>query len=275
VTWGKDRSYVKKCSGSCRRGGSGGNVHSKFFLFSRTGTARNVVMVSSSNLNRGGAQLGWNDLVVMKGRKKSFAFYNRIHHLMTAERRVGPTERPAISDGRNLSRFFPIRNASKATDPTLRDLNGIRCRGPLGRTQIHISMFYWKGPRGQYLVDKLVSLSKAGCRVSIIYGAPSVEIAQRLRNIARAGRIQLWDSRWDFDDDGWNEVRTHAKYVLVKGRYRGNPRAFRVWTGSQNWVAGSLSLSDESTVNIASRAVYRQYLRNWNAIRVHSRKMPG
>ena len=37
-------------------------MHSKFYLFSRTGASQHVVMVSSSNLNRGGAVLGWNDM---------------------------------------------------------------------------------------------------------------------------------------------------------------------------------------------------------------------
>ncbi len=32
-------------------------------------------MVSSSNLNRGGALLGWNDMYVMKNRPKSYDGY--------------------------------------------------------------------------------------------------------------------------------------------------------------------------------------------------------
>ena len=38
ATWGEDGSYVKRCDGSCR--GAGGNMHSKFYLFSRTGGVR-------------------------------------------------------------------------------------------------------------------------------------------------------------------------------------------------------------------------------------------
>ena len=56
ITWGTDKSYAKKCDGSCR--GGGGNMHSKFYAFSHTGTAHNVVIVSSSNLNFGGAHAG-------------------------------------------------------------------------------------------------------------------------------------------------------------------------------------------------------------------------
>lgn len=274
VTWGRDSSYVKWCSGSCGNAGDGGNVHTKMYLFSRTGTSRHVVMVSSSNLNRGGANLGWNDLIVLKDRPKSYDYYLNIHKRMTAEKRA-PTTLMKVQDGRYLSRFFPLRDGGKRNDPTLRDLNSIRCHGsPLGRTKINVSMFYWAGKRGNYIADKLLGLARDGCQVSIIYGAPSRLIADRMRTAARADLITLYDSRWDFDDDDWNEVRTHAKYVLVKGRVGSADSTFQVWTGSQNWVSGSLTLSDESTVNVTSAPLYRQYMANWTVIRDHSRKIP-
>lgn len=271
VTWGKDRSYVKRCKGSCR--GAGGNMHSKFFLFSRTGKARHVVMVSSSNLNRGGAQAGWNDLYTIKDRPVTYRGFARIHRDMTDDRRAGD-KKVQIKDGPYTSRFFPMRKASKKNDPTLRDLEQIRCRSALGPTRIHVSMFYWKGRRGDYLAGRLLQLARKGCRVSVIYGAPSRALAERLRNAADRRLINLWDSRWDFNDDGFSEVRTHAKYVLVRGNYRRNRSAHVVMTGSQNWVAGSLMRSDETTLNIERRRAYTEYLRNWKNIRKHSRRLP-
>jgi hypothetical protein len=271
VTWGGDKSYAKKCNGSCR--GAGGNMHSKFFAFSTTGTAKNVVMVSSSNLNLGGAALGWNDLYTMKNRPASYAVYQRIHREMTDDTRAGDGK-VEIKDGPFTSRFFPMKNAKKRNDPTLADLNKVRCKSAFGRTQIYVSMFYWKGARGDYLASKLLNLARAGCRVSIIYGAPSVAIAERLRKAAKARRIALYDSRWDFNDDGYNEIRTHAKYVLVKGRFGADRSAYEVMTGSQNWVAGSLSRGDETTLNISLKSAYQDYVKNWNQIRKHSRRLP-
>ncbi len=271
VTWGTDRSYAKKCNGSCR--GRGGNMHSKFFAFSTTGTAKNVVMVSSSNLNLGGAALGWNDLYTMKNRPASYEGYRRIHREMTEDSKAGDGK-VEIKDGPYTSRFFPMRNAKKRNDPTLEDLNRIGCRSSFGRTKILVSMFYWKGTRGDYLATKLLNLARAGCQVSVIYGAPSVAIAERLRKAAKARRITLYDSRWDFNDDGYNEIRTHAKYVLVKGRIGRDASAYEVMTGSQNWVAGSLSRGDESTLNISLRSAYQDYVKNWNQIRNHSRRLP-
>ncbi len=271
VTWGKDGSYVKVCDGSCR--GAGGNMHSKFFAFTHTGQVNNVVMVSSSNLNEGGALLGWNDLYVMKRRPATYAGFKRVHREMTDDTRAGD-RKLEIKDGPFTSRFFPMRKARRANDPTLEDLNRIRCGSAYGRTRIHVSMFFWKGRRGNYLTDKLLNLAGNGCSVSIVYGAPSVQMAERLRNAARANRINLFDSRWDHNNDGFNEVRTHAKYVLVKGRVGKDRSSHQVWTGSQNWVAGSLSRGDEVSLNIAKRSAYRDYLRNWNTIRNHSRRLP-
>lgn len=272
VTWGRDQSYVKRCSGSCR--GGGGNMHLKMYVFSRTGKARNVIMVSSSNLNRGGAEMGWNDLYVMRFKPKSYAFYKKIHRQMTAERKAPAHKRVQVKDGPFTSRFFPMRRAGKRKDPTLKDLNKIGCSSAYGRTEISVSMFYWKGKRGNYITNKLFDLARQGCNVNIIYGAPSIDMATRLREAARNHLIDLWDSRWDFNGDGFSETRTHGKYVLVKGKFGKDRSAHVVMTGSQNWVMGSLRLSDESTLNIKKRSAYKQYIRQWNAIRVHSRRLP-
>ena len=271
LTWGADRSYVKKCERSCR--GRGGNMHSKMYLFSRVNKVKDVVMVSSSNLNHGGANMGWNDLWTMTERPKSFRAYSRIHRQMTRDKLV-KRGLVTVNEGPYQSRFFPMVNAGKRKDPTLKDLSKIGCRGPLGRTKIRVSMFYWKGSRGNYLATKLLDLARRGCDVGIIYGAPSIQMASRLREAARRGLVKVYDSRWDRNQDGYSESRTHAKYVAIRGRYGKDKKARRVLTGSQNWVAGSLSLSDETTLSIRGKRAYAAYISNWNVIRTKSRRVP-
>ena len=158
VTWGKDGSYVLRCSGSCR-GAPDANMHSKIYAMSNSGTANNVVMVSSSNLNAGGAKRGWNDLVVMKNRPKTFEFLVRLHRLMTAQRRAGP-ELLELTDGPYTTRIFPIAGG-KDRDPLLRDLRKIKCSSAFGPTSLHIQQFWWNGHRGNYLWDKIRSLARA------------------------------------------------------------------------------------------------------------------
>jgi PLD-like domain len=269
-TWGHDRSFAIKCKGTCRGRGYGGNMHSKFYAFSRVRHIHNVVMVSSSNLNVGGGTLGWNDLWTMKDRPVQFRYYAQIFDQMIRDRvvRHGHYE---VKEGPYRTRFFPLVHPKKKNDPTLLDLDRVHCHGPLGPTKIFVSMFYWKGPRGEYLATKLLNLRRDGCQVSVIYGAPSRLIAARLKSDARRHVINLWDSRLDRNFDGIFDTRTHAKYVLIKGHFGRHKKAWRVFTGSQNWVEGSLGLSDETTLNIASRKAYGMYIKNWNTIRLHSR----
>jgi phosphatidylserine/phosphatidylglycerophosphate/cardiolipin synthase-like enzyme len=269
--WGPDRSYVKKCEGTCRGGSTGqANMHSKFYAFSQSGTAKNVIMVSSSNLNAGGALNGWNDMYTMRGRPAGFQCYNEIHRELTADKNVANGQRRECIDGPFTSRFFPMKGAGQSNDPLMVDLRKIGCRSAFGPTQIRVSMFYWADSRGDYIADKLLSLARSGCKVHIIYGAPGNKLAARLRQAAHSGLIRLWDSRRGLNAEGTPQVRTHGKFVLVKGSYAGNGSAHVVMTGTQNWVWGSLTNSDENSLNIHLKSAYDQYARGWEVIRRHS-----
>jgi phosphatidylserine/phosphatidylglycerophosphate/cardiolipin synthase-like enzyme len=272
-TWGKDQSYVKKCDGSCR--GNGANMHAKFYAFSRTGTAANVVIISSSNLNDGGAGRGWNDMYTFKRRPKSFALYQKLHREMTQDDEGDDGGKVQLVDGRYTTRIFPWTGISRREDPVIRDLNKVGCHGANGRTRVHVSMFFWKGKRGNFIATKLLDLARQRCEVSIIFGAPSRQIADRLRKAARAGLISLYDSRWWIDEDEEVDVRTHSKYVLVNGRYGGDPQSWQVMTSTANWVPGSLRRCDENSLNIRSASAWRAYKANWDTVKAHSRRIPG
>jgi hypothetical protein len=185
-----------------------------------------------------------------------------------------PVNKVQVVDGPFTSRFFPMRKATRNNDPTMQDLNKVRCGSAIGRTQINISMFYWKGKRGDYIANKLLALARSGCAVNIIYGAPSRAIAARLRAAATSHLINLWDSRRDFNDDDVADVRTHGKFILVKGTVGSDRSSWQVWTGTQNWVAGSLSKGDENSLNIKMKSAYIKYLNDWARIRNHSNRLP-
>lgn len=247
-------------------------MHDKFYAFSNSGDARNVVMVSSSNLNRGGAVYGWNDAYTMVERPKSFEAYRQIHREMTEDTQAGDGKVEVV-DGPFTSRFYPMRRATQANDPALADLNQIGCRSDFGRTRVNVSMFGFRGERGKYMADKLFSLGRDGCAVKVIFGAPSKVMAKYLKDGARAGYIKLWNSRWDFEGDSRKEVRSHTKYVLVKGSYGDDRASYQVLTGSANWNDGGLDRGDEVTLNIADRSAYNQYVVNWNVIRKHTQRI--
>ena len=66
------RSYAKTCIQSCR--GARGAAHAKFYLFSKTGKAKNVVMSGSANLTVAGAVNQWNDMYTWVDNRKLFNF---------------------------------------------------------------------------------------------------------------------------------------------------------------------------------------------------------
>lgn len=275
VRGGPDRSYAMKCKGSCRA--KGGNNHTKFFAFSHTGTARNVVMVSSANLNKGGALKGFNDLFTMVDRPVVYNHYALIHDEMADDTASDGDSYRVFHDGRFTSRFFPMKRASRANDPVMNDLAKVRCRAarntPDRRTRIDVAMFAWGDTRGEYIARRLVNLARDGCRVNLIYGAPSKPIAAYLKKRARSmASLSLWDSRHDRNNDGFSEIRCHAKYMLIRGRFAGKSSAFQVFTGSQNWGHGSLGRGDELQLGIASIPAWYDYHRNWLEIMRNSER---
>lgn len=273
------RSFVVFCHNSCRS--NRGDMHTKFYAFSKTGRAKNVVMVSSANLNAGGALLGWNDLFTMVGQERIYKKYAAIHAQMARDRPVQPPRARYVVHrvGRFESQFLPKPTASRATDPVYQAMDRIRCRGVAGgagtkgRTTINVSMFWWSGERGMYLANKLLSLQRAGCRVNVIYGAPSNQVAALLRAAAWKGRINLYDSRHDRNYDGLVDLRVHTKYMAVSGRYAGDRSSWQVLTGSANWVAGSLTGGDELLLRVSSRPAYASYLANFRDVKAQSRKI--
>lgn len=276
LKWGPDQSFVVFCKGSCRGGRA--NVHAKFYAFTQTGTAHDVVMVSSSNLNAGGAAKGWNDLYVVKDRPAVLRAYSGIHAEMAQDTpNDGDTYKQYIN-GPLVSRFYPKTSGG---DPVMGDLQKVRCRGATGgsghdgRTAINISMFAWNAERGMTIARRLVALDKLGCDVSIIYGAPSKIVRDYLKASARRHGVRLWDSRFDRNEDGFFDLRVHHKYMLISGVYGGDTSSWRVHTGTQNWGQGTLRNGDENTLNVALRSAYVKYLTNWRTIATTaSRRIP-
>ncbi|MDP9444788.1 MAG: phospholipase D-like domain-containing protein, partial [Actinomycetota bacterium] len=275
-TWspGRDNSFVVQCDGSCRGDKTQKNLHTKFYAFSETGTAKNVVMVSSANLNKGGARLGWNDMFTVVQEPEMYDKYAQIHAEMSRDKADGDTY-VVQQVGPYESRFFPLQRPSKSTDPTYQALSNVKCRGVTdgagrnGRTLINVSMFWWARTRGIYLARRLIELDGQGCDVRIIYGAPGVTVSDLLRESARSGGVELWDSRFDRNRDGKVDLRVHHKYLLINGNYAGDTSSWQVFTGSQNWSGGSLAGGDELTFQISRRGAYGDYLQNWNYVREH------
>ncbi|MET7330379.1 phospholipase D-like domain-containing protein [Nonomuraea sp. NPDC005650] len=61
--------------------------------------------------------------------------------------------------------------------------------------------------------------------------------------------------------------RVHSKYLLIEGSYDGDRDAHRVFTGSHNYNETSLRRNDETLLRLNNKAIYRQYVANFERMR--------
>lgn len=257
------KSFVRICKRSCR--GKAGNLHSKFYLFSKSGKARRVVMFGSLNMTGYGARTQWNDLHTQTGRKRLHHFFAEVFRKMKQDKvRSTPFIRKSIGD-LDIN-VYPRYHTTKKNDPMMNNLRRISCKGAKGpagigrRTLVLINMYGWNGRRGVYLAKKVAALRRHGCVARAIVSAPGGRVVQ----ILKRNRVQVKSPDFDRNANGKVDVFTHAKYMLVSGKYAHRP-GFHVWTGSQNWSDRSLH-GDEITVHIPRRRVLADYRRNFNRI---------
>jgi hypothetical protein len=266
------RSFVAICKGSCR--GGAGNQHMKFYLFTRAGEARNVVMVGSANLTGYGARNQWNDMYTTRGNPGLLELYATVFEQLARDRRVRDPYVHRTVDGFE-SEFGPYLGATEDDDPVMRRLNAVRCAatggfGRNGHTVIRITMYGWVGERGLYLAEKVADLDRRGCDVKVLASAGGRRVVGTLER----GGVLVKTPDLDLDDDpetGFGEtpyeVFTHQKYMTLDGGFRGR-MGHQVWTGSENWSGLGL-MNDEVTIRIPRRRTHDQYVANFNYVWRH------
>jgi phosphatidylserine/phosphatidylglycerophosphate/cardiolipin synthase-like enzyme len=266
------KSFIKFCIRGCR--GRAANMHSKFYTFSQSGTAKDVVMLGSANLTQSQISLAWNDMYTLIGNKTIFNAYVDVFNQMKLDKRIKHPYRQ-VQAGRFTTYLFPRPGATQAEDPVYQAMSDVRCNsaadgaGDHGHTIIRVAMFSMLERRGLYLATKLHDLDDAGCEVHVIYGAPSKDVVHELRKGGPHGGVDLRDSRYDFNGDGVIDHYDHTKYMLIDGAVKGDTSAWLTYTGSENWTALALHRGDEDMIRIDSRHVYLQYDKNYHDIARH------
>jgi phosphatidylserine/phosphatidylglycerophosphate/cardiolipin synthase-like enzyme len=239
-------SFVKICVRSCR--GGWGNQHAKFYLFSKTGAAKNVLMVGSANLTGFGAHNQWNDLVTFDNRGDLIPAYIKIFGQMAQDHDLAHPWYVSSVHG-IVSQFSPHPHTTSTNDPLMRRLRAVSCTAPSGtgisgHTLIRVAMYGWVGKRGIYLAGEMASLRSQGCRISVILSHPGHKVV----GILKRGHVYARSADFGLRSDCSYRHYTHEKWMAVSGTYNGH--SFQgVWTGSQNW-SPMATHNDEVTVQI-------------------------
>jgi phosphatidylserine/phosphatidylglycerophosphate/cardiolipin synthase-like enzyme len=257
------RSFLHICDRACR--GGRGNLHSKFYLFDRTGRARNVVMFGSVNLTGYGAKTQWNDLYTTKNRRAMHNFLADVFSQMKRDRKMAHPFRTARFGAMTFN-VYPRYSTNEADDPVMKRLRRVRCKGTAGetgirnRTMLRINMYGWNGERGVYLARQVAELSRRGCNIKVI----ASNMGGRIAHILASNGVELKSPDYDRNGNGKRDMFTHAKYLLVSGRM-GRTSAWWTWTGSQNWSHRAV-YGDDITVGIKRRGIFWKYRQNFNFI---------
>jgi len=263
-------SWARQCKRSCR--GWGGNLHSKLFLFSQVGTARNVTMYGSWNPTWVANQRQWNHLDTRHD-ESTYREYLRIFKEAKRDRPVGYSR---WSSGGMEHMVFPRPSTKAGNDPINQQLAKVSCvsppdsNGTTHATVIRIGMFVFGGSRGTWMAKRIRSLWNQGCNVAIVYGFASDRALSILYSKSGRGRIPMKQAMKV--ENGKPYRYFHHKFVAVRGVYDGVPGSNVVWAGSTNFSNLGLS-SDDMTVRTATpmplapgvvSAYFKDFTVTWN-----------
>jgi hypothetical protein len=235
---------------ACRHGCVGDKVmHDKFFLFSRTGSARDVIVQSSANLTPTDRRNAWNNAVILRD-ARIYRAYGRYFSALAARRHA--TGRVTRSGDVTLYTFPRAGHAD-----TLDELLGhVGCAGG---TSVHVATFAFTRTT---IARRLRSLAHQGCDVRVVY----TDLGARARALLTG--THLLRARYRYPDPRTGRpvnAYVHSKYVTIDGTYAGRPRRI-VITGSPNITLPALRHNDEAMLKIEDAGVHAAYERNFAAL---------
>ena len=258
------KSFVRKCVSACRA--PRGIAHTKFYLFSKAGTARNVVMYGSANATDLAAGYQWNDMYTIRRDQAIYDQFDLVFKEMTKDNNV---EQAYLSwptpDGKFTNYFYPYKGLGTEKDPVLSELNKVVCAGATGntgtkgKTKIRIAMTSMHGERGIQIAQRLMQMHNRGCDVKIVYAVFGNEVMSIFRNKGPRP-LPFRQVAQDWNLDGVYDRYLHMKDMTISGNYDGVTNARVTFNGTANWTSVALA-SDEVVAKIYGGKLMRQYSR--------------
>jgi phosphatidylserine/phosphatidylglycerophosphate/cardiolipin synthase-like enzyme len=259
-----DGSYLRTCKYSCMAN-EPSFIHSKLYLFSRTGGATRVAMNSSANPAETGVSKSWNNTYTTVGDKTLYdAYVDNFNDMLPDKTNTDYYHTVESGPYPIKEYFFPRAGSTKKSDTLYNILNDVSCP-----STIQVSTYFWTSAR-LYLADKLVALRKAGCTVEVIYpdGPGSQDtIYPEVTSALLKGNVDTWNTRPRAG------LYVHNKVILIDGTYQGVKGQKIVYATSQNLTMTSLRESNEVMLRIPNGGVYGAYVANFNSIKANSVKL--
>ncbi|MGW6534180.1 phospholipase D-like domain-containing protein [Streptomyces venezuelae] len=252
-------------------------MHNKFWLFSEVEGAKDVVVQTTSNSTPSAHTKFFNDALLLPNNPAMYDAYADYFTDMLGKRWADWDYR-TVSSGRYKAYFFPRNGTVNETDTMYSVLNNVKCTykdtaGVTQHTKVRAAIF--KITRKQ-IADKLVSLKKAGCSVSILYAETDSAKSQggtpgTWEQLHKSGgpSVRCYNDDRDPLHPGTRLTTPyiiHSKYLLVDGVYDGKRNKVS-FTGSQNYTAPALRENDEAIVKIDDDSVHDTYRSHFDRTR--------
>lgn len=251
-------SFVRICENSCR--GERGQMHAKYFSFSRAGSARWITMVGSVNLTEHNAQDQWNDLYTRVDDPGYFRAYGRWFGQLKRDEPVVNQYLHKVTPTNDI-RITPVDLTTEG-DPILDTLDRVRCLVTEGEidpdspnpddvvaTSVFVNTHAWNEERGKRIAWRMVALRSEGCEVRVFYGTG---MGAAVKSILENNDVAMRKGHH-------HNIRTHQKVMMVDGAFGDDLDTVRAWTGSQNWSTRAAN-RDDLIVQLNDEAEAQQYV---------------
>ena len=260
-----ERSRARACDSSCR--GTSGIAHAKYYLFSHVGPkvtkpiATDIVMHGSANATIVATNRQWNDLHTLKNRANVYRYFSDRFKESEKDTPVVPPYSRADFSGFTIE-FLPW--GARPGDPTLQQLNAIRCVGATdgtgvnGKTHVRIGQTAFLDDRGLAIAERLKTMWDRGCNVRIVYALMGNKVLAAVRDPSGRGPIPIQQITQDWNNDGVYDRYLHTKVMAISGVYAGDTSAEVAINGSTNWTAKALR-SDETLGTVFSARLRSRY----------------
>lgn len=259
-------SFAYECTNGCRS--SGENLHTKFFLFTHTGSAHDVVMTGSVNFTMNSVMNQYNDVFIRNESPLLHTAFVTLFDNMRLDKRQSPSYWTMKLGEDYKIEVTPYPNFGPASDPMMEALSRVHCFGATGgtgsngRTVVRVIMHAWNDSRGHYLAKRIRQLYAEGCDVRVMYGFGGEAVRDTFASRTPRGYVPVHTTGYDTNEDGFLDLYTHQKELLVSGNYGGDRSTRMVVTGSSNWNNQGLR-GDELIFTAKKTGAYRDYIDNF------------
>ncbi|MFB7867633.1 phospholipase D-like domain-containing protein [Streptomyces sp. NPDC056069] len=238
--------------------------HNKFWLFSSTGGASDVVVQTSANMTGVQRTDLFNNAVTIVDSGLYGIYQDYFADLLaygTSATGLSHYYKTPAS-GPYKAYFFPRKEAAgttydndASTDTVKLILDNVGCTGG---TQIRMAANLFTRDE---VASKLVALKNAGCSVTLAHDGYPGSMGSGVESIISGKltqRVQCYEDR----GTGVAKAGLHSKYLLVEGTYDGVAGRKLLWTGSHNYTYPALRANDETLLKIDNATLYDQFKAN-------------